>query len=387
MPDATAVRADPVGWLADERPFLLHLAAIGATAGHHREVAALLRWLHIPLVSQDRWQEYDDAWGAVRRAARAAGDLDAYHHADYAIASGQTVRGEAVAAIPALERCLAYFTDTDDLAGAAAALNDLGLCHVERGDTDAGNRATTRALALYREIGDRHGEARALRVLGMAAHVQGDYDRASRAHREALDVAVELGQPLVEADILNSMSVTMLALGRYPEAVSLTSRAEAVFESHGDRTSASYQRYLRGIAMAGTGDRRAARDLLRDARAMLTAVADVRGATLAARDLAALSIDDDPRAAAVALRDCMETFQLAGMARYEATAARLLAVAFERLGDLDDARVAVVRADALEPPGNANTMRLLEILCGAPPSPILEDFGRHFTRNLPRSNG
>jgi hypothetical protein len=33
---------------------------------------------------------------------------------------------------------------------------------------------------------------------------------------------------------------------------------------------------------------------------------------------------------------------------------------------IDAAAVAVTRADALEPPGNANTTRLLEILVGEP---------------------
>jgi hypothetical protein len=105
-------------------------------------------------------------------------------------------------------------------------------------------------------------------------------------------------------------------------------------------------------------------DLLRTAHAMLVAVGDVRGVTLAARDLAALTVDDDPGSAALALRACVETFHLAGMARYEAVAARLLAVALRRLGESDAAAVAVTRADALEPPGNANTTRLLEILVG-----------------------
>jgi DNA-binding SARP family transcriptional activator len=366
VPDAAAARVDPVRWFADERPFLLRLAALAAAAGRHRAAAALLCCMHIPLASQYRWQEYDSAWPAVREAAQTAGDLDAYHRAEYAIASGCTVRGEAAAAIPALERCAEYFVDGGDRGSAAVALNDLGLCHVEQGDTAAAERVTTRALALYREIGDRHGQARAMRALAMAAHTQGDYDGASRFHRQALDLAVGLDEPLIEADILNTMTVTALALGRYPEAAGIAARAEALFESHGDRDGWGYQRYLRGIATAGIGDRRRARDLIRQAHTTLTAVSDVRGATLAARDLAALSIDDDPRAAAVALRGCTETFRLAGMARFESIAARLLAVALERQGDPDGARDARVRADTLEPPGNANTARLLSILVGVP---------------------
>jgi DNA-binding SARP family transcriptional activator len=363
-PDTAVVHADPAGWFADERAFLLRLVAVAAAAGGHRDAVALLRWLHIPLVNQYRWQEYDDAWAAVRRAAGAVGDLAAYHHADYALASGQTVRGDTVTAIPTLQRCLTYFTEVGDQAGAAAALNDLGLCHTERGDTDTGDQATAQALALYRKIGDRYGEARALRALGMTAHVRGDYDRASQAHREALEVAVELEEPLIEADVLNSMSVTMLALGRYREAARIASRAETIFEAHDDRTGAGYQRYLRGIATAGAGDRRRARTLLQEAHVRLTAVADLRGATLAARDLAGLTIDEDPRGAALALRDCMETFHIAGMARFEGVSARLLAMALRRLGDREGARVALVRADSLEPPGNANTARLLEIILG-----------------------
>ena len=50
------------------------------------------------------------------------------------------------------------------------------------------------------------------------------------------------------------------------------------------------------------------------------------------------------------------------MSRFEAVAARLLAVALERLGDRGGAQAARARADALEPPGNPNTDRLLAIL-------------------------
>jgi len=364
--DAIAARVDPADWFADERPFLLQLAAGAAAAGRHRAAVALLRWLQVPLGNQYRWQEYDGAWTAVRWAAQAAGDVDARHWADYAIASGQTVRGETVAAIPTLNRCAAHFAATGDLAGAALAFNDLGMCHGERGETVAAEQAATRALDLYREIDDRHGQARALRALGHAAHVQGDHDRAVRTYQEALDLAVELDQPLIEADILNSMAVTTLALGRYPEAVAVASRAETIFESHGDRGGVGAERYLRGIAAAGVGDRRLARDLIRQAHTMLTASSDVRGATIAARELAALTIDDDPRAAAVALGGCAETFRLAGMSRLESIAARLLAVALERQGELDDARAALAHADRLEPPGNANTVRLLDILVGGP---------------------
>jgi hypothetical protein len=75
-------------------------------------------------------------------------------------------------------------------------------------------------------------------------------------------------------------------------------------------------------------------------------------------------MDEDPAAAAVSLRDSMETLHLQGLNHLEATAARLLVVALETIGDLAEADQVRARADALEPPGNAHTDRLVDILLG-----------------------
>jgi DNA-binding SARP family transcriptional activator/tetratricopeptide (TPR) repeat protein len=365
-PDRGAsVGVDPAGWLADERDFLLHLVVLASRRGRYRDAAAVMHWLHIPLVTEARWQEYRTGQEAVRDAARAAGDLDAANRADYAMASALAVQGDPAAAMPAVERCLAYFDRIADRHGAASALVDLGLCHLEQGATEAGAAAAARAQALYRELGDRHGLARALRVLGMAHHARGEYGPAARLYSQVRELAADLGQPLIEAHALNSASVTMLAMGRYQEAFTLASRGADLFAVHGERDGVGYQRYLSGIALAGTGQRAAARDVLQGAHTLLAGIGDIRGTALAARDLAALTMDEHPAAAAVTLRDSMETLHLQGLNHLEATAARLLAVALERTGDTAGAKDVRARADALEPPGNSHTDRLLGILVGS----------------------
>ncbi|MDT5037188.1 MAG: hypothetical protein QOE03_2373 [Micromonosporaceae bacterium] len=361
--DDTTVRADPAGWLADERDFLVHVVVFACGCGRYSEAAAIMHWLHVPLVTQCRWQEYRAGQTAVRDAAWAAGDLDAYHRAEYASAS-VTMQADPAAAMPAIERCLAHFTATGDRHAAAAALVDLGMCHLEMGATEAGEAAIVAAVALHREVADRHGQTRSLRALGMVRHARGEHAAAAQLYRQVRDIAVDMGQPLIEATALNSASVTMLAMGSYQEAFALGSRAADLFEAHGERDGIGYQRYLCGLALAGTGQRAAAVDLLRESHALLAEVGDVRGTALAARDLAALTIDQDPVAAAMSLRDSMETLHLHGLSHLEASAARLLAVALERCGDRADATAVRIRADALEPPGNAHTGRLLDILLG-----------------------
>ena len=125
--------------------------------------------------------------------------------------------------------------DTDDPAGEARALTNLGVVYWQQGRYQQAAEHHQQALTLAREIGDQAGEARALDNLGAVYSRQGHYPQAAEHQQQALTLYREIGERGGEADALNGVGATHHATGHHDQAHAYHAAALTLATQIGDR--------------------------------------------------------------------------------------------------------------------------------------------------------
>lgn len=229
-----------------------------------------------------------DACNALAGFALECGDLaeaqERYRHA-LRLAGGNTtligkieqnlgivanIRGDWPEALEHYHRSLAAYEASSDQRGCAIAHHNLGMIHADRkqwgeadrhyqtsqllaesaGDRHLGgiaamNRAEVRlakgdheaacaeaeqALQVFNEIEARRDKAGAHRLLGMVFGQRGQIALAESHLRSALEMAVSANCPLTEADAAKELAILYKAQSRYGDALSLLTRARALYD-------------------------------------------------------------------------------------------------------------------------------------------------------------
>jgi DNA-binding SARP family transcriptional activator len=122
---------------------------------------------------------------------------------------------------------------SDDLAGEALILNNLGMAHQDL-DMAMSVAYFEQALAIRKKSGDLVGEAQAATNLGDTYLRWGQYREVVATHQDALAAQRRAGNRHGEAIVLNNVGEAYLGLERYGDAAQSLSRAEEIFRETGD---------------------------------------------------------------------------------------------------------------------------------------------------------
>jgi DNA-binding SARP family transcriptional activator/tetratricopeptide (TPR) repeat protein len=268
--------ANPAAWFTSERLNLRHATVTACTGGHPDLALQLASRQAAFHHSQARFDEAEQLWRMVRKAALATADKEVSAHAAFGLAVTRALQGYHVEVTRMVGRCVAAFEELGDQRALAYAMYwratcaavmgrraealkygqrglDLARRYCEpgaeimllrevafdlagiRGREDEAIDFAERALALARQVGE---QARELDTLRMLAHVNnraGRYSVAERLAREGMELAGERHYLADYAYFLGSLGDACCGLGRYQNAIDAFGRALPTFREHGLR--------------------------------------------------------------------------------------------------------------------------------------------------------
>ncbi|MDP9365540.1 MAG: tetratricopeptide repeat protein, partial [Chloroflexota bacterium] len=198
-------------------------------------VAEGRRWLDAALAAGG---EPLDPWDA--RARRAAGRM-------------VREQGDYDRATALLTEALRLYRRLGDAAGAAGALDDLGIVALYRCDHERASTLHEESLALFEALEDAHGVNEALGNLGLIALEHGDGERARELFARGLEGRRAVGDRRGEAVALQNLGWAALHQGNPVEAVDISRQSLELYRAVADRRNIPQVLHTIG---AGEFDRR-----------------------------------------------------------------------------------------------------------------------------------
>lgn len=205
-------------WLDAEKPNLVAACVFGEAhewPAHTVAMAAtLFRWLDGAGHNADSFTVHSLALRCAERTDDTAGEARAlvnlglvYWH--------QGLLGQAA---EHLSRALDRYTRIADHIGQASALSNLGVVYWRLGRLDEAQEHLSRALDWYQRVADLVGQAEALGNLGLVYQRKGELTTAIDHHRRALALFQQVGYRIGEAYALNDLGTVHMRLGQPTEA-------------------------------------------------------------------------------------------------------------------------------------------------------------------------
>jgi transcriptional regulator with XRE-family HTH domain/tetratricopeptide (TPR) repeat protein len=273
---AAALTVSPAEWFSTERLNLRHITALACADGHPalglQLVARQAAFHH----SQARFDEAEQLWRIVSKAARNASDAAVAAHATFGLAITRALQGYHAEVSGEIGQCATAFAELGDERALAWAMYWQADCawvtgrhpealeyiqqgldiarrnqepHAEiallrtaamtlgsiRGRQDEAIASAERALDLARQAGELAHELDTLRMLAFVNYLTGRYPLAERTARQGIDLADERNYVADRAYFLGVLGDACHALGRYQDAVDAFGRALPTFREHGLR--------------------------------------------------------------------------------------------------------------------------------------------------------
>jgi tetratricopeptide (TPR) repeat protein len=222
------------GWLDTERPTLVAIAAHAATHGWPSHTTRLSSTLFRYLgggYNADALIIH----GHARDAARHTDDPAGHAHALTNLGTAHVHLGRFGAAAEHFQQALPLHRQAGDRTGQARALTNLGIVEARLSRYRSAADQHEQALALYRQAGDRTGEARALGNLGFVEGRLGRYGPAAARYAEALALFRQAGDRTGEASSLGNLGDVEVRLGRFGPAAEHIGQALALYRQRSDR--------------------------------------------------------------------------------------------------------------------------------------------------------
>ena len=278
-------------------------------------------------------------WPATRRSAKLA--VDSMRRAGIKVFGRDGPR----AAVVLWRRALTRATASDDSAGMAALLGNIGAGLLEDGHVDSAGLYLERAYALATAIGDRRVAANAVGALAGVQEDRGDLTGARDSYTGSLRLRDRIGDTRGSAADHNNLGLLAQRLGDLDEAHRQFDTALAINRRDGrDEVAATNLLNLAGLASLD-GDFTRAGTLYRDALATWRTHEDWADAASALRGLGQLELRrGDYPAATSALREALTVYMRKGPVADELAVRRDLAAALAAMGELQDARDELERA-------------------------------------------
>jgi DNA-binding SARP family transcriptional activator/predicted ATPase len=178
-------------------------------------------------------------------------------------------RGEFSAAGQHLQLALAYSRQTDDRAGMAYAMNNLGNVACEdQANYAAAVRLYQESLAIYRELGDLMGQSKCLINLGCSAQVQGDVAEARRLYQEGINICRAMDNRVALAVALNNLGQLEADQGAFAAGETYLLEGLEIKREIGERRSIVFALKQLGAVARQTGRLKQAQVYLDEALAM-----------------------------------------------------------------------------------------------------------------------
>ena len=339
---------DPLGWLAAERPAFLASALRACRHGRYRDAALLLDRLVGYLLAENRTADLARIASCVRDSAEAAGD-------ERTATWARVVLGRAAgdAGLATLRRAVADSErggHRDLLAWALLGLSGYGRS-AGLDAVESPLEAARRAADMFAELGDVAGRTQALRAAALALLVQGRGREAEETAAEGVQLARDLGDPLHLANLLSTHATVLLAVREPQRARRAACAALRLLRAADAQQAVCYVLGQLGRISAALGERAQAQRHLAEARAVALTLDDPIHATLLLRDIAASWLGEGRADEAVpVLRRCVRALVELGQRRRAAVTQRVLAAAYDTLGNGVAAAAATADAEALGGP-------------------------------------
>lgn len=294
-PKAAEVYRTLWGFFSDNIEYGLRLAAAETGAGRGRDALATVDELRrLPNARSDPRIDLQEAEAAAalsdyareeaalaraRASAEAAGARGLLARAQLLDGRNQWNQGRPGPAQEALEQARALFVATGDGAGAASALNSLGVALADR-DPARAVRMYEQSLAVSEKVGDRRAMSAALNNLGILLKDQRRFDEALRAHQRALALRREIGDRSWTAVSLGNIGVVLFEQGRFAEAAKLYQESIDMARAIGDRRQQVRAQHNLAIIARETGDLAAAQRAYEESLAVRQEINDRRGGVM-----------------------------------------------------------------------------------------------------------
>lgn len=238
-------------------------------AGYTPEVAALAAALRPLFHAAGRWMDLAAINQSVLRTAEHAGpELTALAHRDLGSAYGELGRYDE--AMAHLRKSAEEWTELDEAAGRATALDSMAKVEAELGDHELAIPLYDQALAINRALGNRDSEARVLNNLGMAYLNTRRLDQATATFEASLAIRRELGDARGMGITIGNLAWTLLRAGAPEQALPAFEEALALYREFGLKFPEAKLLWAFGEALEACGQAEPARKRWREAVDILT---------------------------------------------------------------------------------------------------------------------
>ena len=249
-------------------------------------------------------------------------------------------------ALAALQRAHDIYTELEDAAGRAAALNWIGNVEWRRSDYGAALKAQLTALHLHRELNDPQGKSDVLNSLGNIYFHVSEYDRALDSYQRSLRLREEIGDRAGESECLNNIGNIYGELADYPAALQHHERALTLKRQLGFADALALANV--GTSAAHMGDTARARACYEEALELATRSGQKMVAATVLQQMGMLRLQEgDARGALEWLQRSAELAQADGNRYGEAQALLSAGEAWLALGEQARACAALERALAV----------------------------------------
>lgn len=161
--------------------------------------------------------------------------------------------GDATSGALFAQKALESAREADDLAGAAAALVNLGFAREQGGELEGAVAALREARELFRRLRRSVGEAFASHHLGIALRRAGEREEAEAALREALAIRQRIGDARGVAATRGTLGVLFTERGELRRGCAELSEVVGAFESLGARREEALARVRLAHALLESG--------------------------------------------------------------------------------------------------------------------------------------
>jgi predicted ATPase len=187
--------------------------------------------LSLPLIPVDGTlvPVFEESWLLGRRV----GAVQAQGYALSALADAHRMSGDLDNALDAVQRAVDVFTDLDDAAGIAHALNHLGCIERDRRRFEPADVHLHEALRIREQLGDHRGENLCLANLGVLSAAAGNVAEGRRLARLALDRGEAVDDGPGVAGALLSLTIVELLAGERHAARVLAGQAVEAYQPQG----------------------------------------------------------------------------------------------------------------------------------------------------------
>jgi DNA-binding SARP family transcriptional activator/tetratricopeptide (TPR) repeat protein len=231
LTDAEAARA----WLDTERRSLVAVAGYTAAHGWCTHTIALAATL-FRYLNGGHFTDALAVHGQALHAARHTDDRAGQALALTNLGATHMQMGRYQQAAEHLQQALLLYPRAGDEVGQARARGNLGIIETRLGRYRDAAGHLQQALALYRQTGDQVGQDRVLVNLGIVEERLGRYETADDYYEQALALCRQIGNRDGEANALNSLGLVEQRLGRYQDATGHLQQALALFRQLGIRS-------------------------------------------------------------------------------------------------------------------------------------------------------